>query len=107
MNTNQAMQEIIKQCEETNGFLVKLRVNSIFDSVQYQSLIEALMIYEQAIAGDDVINRHVAGCIFYLVQVLESMTGFYAQNALENEFKVRNAHAEVWGLAEKVFSWPP
>lgn len=79
MNVNEAVQEIINQCEEEDGFLLKLRINTIFDAEQYQSLITALAAYEQAIEGDTVINRRIAGCIFYLVQILDSMSNFYAQ----------------------------
>jgi hypothetical protein len=106
MNLNEAMREIINQCEEVDGFLLKLRINTIFDVEQYQSLINALSVYEQGIEGDTFINRRIAGCIFYLVQILDSMSNFYAQKALADEEKVKQAHAQVWGLAERLFRFP-
>jgi hypothetical protein len=106
MNANEAMQEIINQCEEVDGFLLKLRINTIFDTEQYQSLIAALSAYEKAIEGDTVINRRIAGCIFYLVQILDSMSNFYAQNGLADKEKVKRAHAQTWELAERLFRFP-
>jgi hypothetical protein len=106
MNINQAVQEIISQCEAMDSFIVKLRVNHVFDSEQYQRLIDALLVYEQEISGDVLIDRRIAGCLFYLDQILESMKHYYAQHELEDGIKVNNAHAEVWELVEKIFAWP-
>jgi hypothetical protein len=106
MDINQAMQEIISQCESMDSFIVKLRVHSVFDSEQYQRFIDALLVYEQAISGDALIDRRIAGCLFIDNEVLGSMAHYYNQHGLEEVVKVRNAHAEVWSLIEKIFAWP-
>jgi hypothetical protein len=104
MDTNPTMQEIIYQCESMDSFIVKLRVHHVFDSEQYQHLIYALTVYEQAISGDALIDRRIAGCLFILNGVLESMAHYYNQHGLEDALKVTNAHAGVWNLIEKIFT---
>lgn len=104
MNLDQAMQEITYQCESMDSFIVKLRVHRVFDAEQYQRLIDALTVYEQAITGDVLIDRRVAGCLFHLEGVFGSMAQFYQQHGLEDALKVTNAHAELWGLVEKIFA---
>lgn len=79
MNLDQAMQEIAYQCEAMDSFIAKLRVRHEFDSEQYQRLIEALTICEQAISGDALIDRRTAGCLFIYNEVLGSMAQYYQQ----------------------------
>lgn len=104
MDANQAMQEIIRQYESMDSFIVRLRVNGVFDSEQYQRLIDALLVYEQAILGDALIDRRIAGCLFIHNEVLGSMTRYYDQHGLEDAVKVRNAHAEMWSLIERILA---
>lgn len=104
MNIDQAIQEITYQCEAMDSFIVKLRVHLEFDAEQYQRLIEALTVYEQAIAGDVLIDRRIAGCLFILNGVLESMAQYYQQHRVEDALKVTNAHAQLWNSIERIFA---
>jgi hypothetical protein len=106
VNVDQAIQEVMDQCEAMDGFLINLRGNRVLDSEQYQRLIDALLVYEQSILEADVINRRLAGCLFYLVEILGSMASSYAHHALEDAAKVKNAHAEIWELVERILAFP-
>lgn len=103
MEKEEAIKTIITQCEDIDGFLLKLRMMRVFDVAKYQPLIDAIVDYKTALGEETLIDRHVAGCLFYLVQILQNAEQAFTQAGLENQDAIRKANATVWGLVEELF----
>ena len=103
MDKDQAIQIIIYECQELDGFLVKLRAKREFDSDRFKKLVDAIQIYRDGIVGEDCINRRIAGCLFYLVTIVENMSQHFEHHNLPDKEKVTEAHSEIWNLVESLY----
>ncbi len=102
MDKDQAIQVIIYECQELGGFFVKLRAKREFDSYRLKKLIDAIQIYRDAIIGEDCINRRVAGSLFYIATLLQSVTQHSEKHNLPDKETFSRANAELWDLVESL-----
>jgi hypothetical protein len=104
MNKEQAIQIIQFECDEMDGFLIKLHAKREFDTGQFQKLADALQSYRDATLGEECISRRVAGCLFYLVEILGSMASYFEHNNLPEKQDVTNAHSTIWNLIDSLYA---
>jgi hypothetical protein len=104
MNRIQAESIIIEQCDSTDGFLAVLRTHANFDESKFILLRDAIKEYVDAVENDDVLSRQLIGCLFYLNEVLGSMTLYFTKRNMPDAENVTFAHAEIWDLIDKLIS---
>jgi hypothetical protein len=105
MDKEQSIQTIVDECESMTGFLIQLRGNGKFDAHKFQRLTDAIGVYSE-LENKDVISRRVAGCLFYLVEILWDQAHYIEKRDLPEKTKVRNAHAEIWELVADLYAYP-
>lgn len=65
MDRKECVETIIFECIAGNGFLVKLRGN-YFSLEQFERLINALKCYRDLIQNQELLDRSVAYCLYFL-----------------------------------------
>jgi hypothetical protein len=103
MNKEEAIEAIIRLCDDEKGFLVQLRSLRTFHQDKYNELVTAIRVYLKAIAGDQTIDRRVASSLHSLERTLEYMATVFPRNEEEQRL-IENAVAECWELVEEVFT---
>jgi len=106
MDKNKAIQTIIHQCNDENGFLIQLRSWRRFQQDKYGELIRAIKAYRDAIANEATIERNVAGSLHTLVTILGDMIEIFPRNEQE-QGRIESALAECWELVEELFMPAP
>ena len=61
---------IMKECFDTNGFLVLLHSHSNFDQEKYQKLIFNITEYATFLGSNESIDRSIASCLFELMTTI-------------------------------------
>lgn len=103
MTKDEAIQVILFECQEMDGFLVKLRSRRDFDAEQFQNLVDAIQIYRDGIIGEDCMNRRVAGSLFYIATLLGDVTQHVEKYNLPDKETISRANAELWNLVESLY----
>lgn len=113
MDKKKAIQTIIHQCNDEDGFLIQLRSWRRFQQDKYGELIRAMKAYRDAIANEATIERNVAGSLQILpssgqalVTILGDMIEIFPRNEQE-QGKIESALAECWELVEVLFMPAP
>ena len=106
MDKNKAINTIIHQCDDEDGFLVQLRSWRRFQQDKYRELINAIKAYRDGIANEPTIERNVAGSLHTLVTILGDMIEIFPRNETERG-QIESALAECWELVEEVFRPAP
>ena len=103
MDKNKAVQTIIHQCDDEDGFLVQLRSWRRFQQDKYGELITAIKAYRDAIANEATIERKVAGSLHTLVMILGDIQEIFPRNETE-QGQIKSALAECWELVQELFT---
>jgi len=98
MNREQARKQILEQCDDPDGVLLQLRTRNFFSIEKFNKLKASITEYAEALGDEDLISREVMGCVFLLVQVLESTMQHYENVSHPDKSHVADAHAELWNL---------
>src|SRR5690606_18945498 len=100
----QKLAKLIKnQCNDEDGFLIRLHSLGTFDEQQYQELISNLEAYRKALGSSTKIDRNLAGCLFDLMIGLDNAVKKYSETHPENS-KIEAAQETVWLLIQELLS---
>ena len=104
MNDQIVIQNIIRECTETNGFLVKLHAYKVFDNERYRLLIDYLSCYRTMLDDRPEMNRSVAGCLLALQQEIDNQINLHLQGRRSDREAddIAAAYEELWQLINDI-----
>jgi hypothetical protein len=103
MSEEQAINTILHQCVDEDGFLVSLHVRREFRQEDYSELVAALKTYREIISDEEAINRKIAGVLYYLVVVLSNQVTAFPRSEAEKQL-INRALAECSEIVEDIFT---
>ena len=91
-----------------DSFAAQLHLYQRFDEAKYETLIKLFNAYIEQVKDSKDVNRVVVGCLYICEQELSG----YLQQFESSSRRFSDAHAEVWGLVEKLWltgweNWMP
>ncbi len=98
MDKASTLQQLIKELDDENGFLVQVGARAQFDPALFAELVTLLQAYRQVLGDDPDINRHVAGCLYALDAALMGLADHYLNSKHPDARAVSQAHAEIIDL---------
>jgi hypothetical protein len=104
MNDYIIVQNIIRECIENDGFLVKLHTYNVFDNERYKSLIDHLSHYRTMLDERPEMSRSVAGCIMALQQEIDNQINLSSQGRKSDKeaADIAVAYEELWQLINDI-----
>ncbi len=106
MNLKEIEEEIIRQIDDVNGFLVELHSLAVFDEEKYRKLIASLQVYDELLGDEEVVNRYLANCLFQLEAGLSDAYSKLENHNHPNKSKAGDAAAEIWDLVVRLLTPP-
>ncbi|NJO07710.1 MAG: hypothetical protein HC876_20530 [Chloroflexaceae bacterium] len=108
MNEEAIVREIVNECLDPEGFLVKLRTHNTLDKKTFQWLLAELKAYSHSIADRQTINRSLAGCLFAIQEALDNYVQTLDKRYIDvQEYQyAQNAFAEVYETTLDIFRIP-
>jgi hypothetical protein len=93
---------IYYECIAAQGFLSQLR-SSEFSEMHYQKLISALKLYRDRVKEQDMMERGVAYCLYYLELGLGDAIHHYPKNEQEKKF-IENIYVECSNMILEILT---
>lgn len=104
MNNQIVIQNIIRECTENDGFLVKLHAYNVFDNERYRFLIDHLSRYRTMLGDRPEMSRSVAGCLLALQQEIDNHIYLSSQGrkSTGEAANIAAAYEELWQLINDI-----
>lgn len=104
MSDQIVIQNIIRECTENDGFLVKLHAYHVFDNERYRLLIDHLSRYRTLLGDRPEMSRSVAGCLLALQQEIDNQINLSSQDRKSDKESadIAAAYEELWQLINDI-----